>query len=317
MIRAFVAAGAAVREVAAEEALAAARAHQSPVWLDFESEPERSIRAALAPLGIHELVLDDIVTEINRPKVDNYGTYLYLVVHSARWDEDRPSLREVDIVVSRTCLITCHEGRTRSVDAALEVLPRRPELLCEGPGKLLHFLLDVLVDHYLPIMDMVAEEIDGLEERVFTETGTDVHQSIFRLKRGMSGLRRVVGPQRDTILALTRDEFSAIPAELRPYVRDVYDRLARVTDLLDSFRDEAATLLELHVSIVSNQLNEIIKRLTVLATVGLPLTLLTSYWGMNFKLPEYELAHPVPFALGTLVATALGTWLLLKWKRWM
>ncbi len=317
MIRAFVAEAGAVHEVPADEGLQHCRDGQRRVWVDLEGESEESTRRVLAPLGIHPLVLDDIVMEVNRPKVDNYGDYLYLVVHSARWDEDRPALREIDIVVGRRYLITCHEGRTRSVDAALDVVARRPELLANGPAGLLHFILDVLVDHYLPIMDRVTEEIDELEERVFGETGTEVHQRIVRLKRGMSALRRIVGPQRDTILALTRDEFAAIPADMRPWLRDVYDRLARVSDLLDSFRDEAATLLELHVSVVSNQLNEIIKRLTVLATIGLPLTLVTGYWGMNFRLPEYQTAHPVLLALGTLVATALLTWLYLKWKRWM
>src|SRR5207244_1374423 len=128
-----------------------------------------------------------------------YGAYLYLVVHSARWDEDRPELREIDIVVGKHFLVTCHELPTRSITAALEVLPRRPELLANGPAPLLHFVLDVMVDHYLPIMDRVTEEIDELEERVFAETGTGVHQHIVRLKRGMSALRRIVGPQRDTI----------------------------------------------------------------------------------------------------------------------
>jgi magnesium transporter len=316
MIRAFVAEAGAVREVPADEGLRACRAGGAPVWLDLESESEAATREALAPIGIHPLVLDDIVTEVNRPKVDNYGAYLYLVVHSARWEDERPELREIDIVVGKSYLVTCHDGRTRSVDAALDVLPRRPELLAHGPAPLLHFVLDVLVDHYLPIMDRVTEQIDALEERVFNEAGTDVHHEIFHMKRGMSALRRIVGPQRDTVLALTRDEFAAIPAEMRPWLRDVYDRLARVSDLLDSFRDEAATLLELHVSIVSNQLNQIIKRLTVLATIGLPLTLLTGYWGMNFKLPEYEIAHPLPLALGAMVATALATWLFLRWKRW-
>jgi magnesium transporter len=138
-----------------------------------------------------------------------------------------------------------------------------------------------------------------------------------RLKRGLSALRRIVGPQRDTILALTRDEFRQIPPEVRPYLRDVYDRIARITDLLDSFRDETGSLLELYVSIVSNRLNIVIKRLTVVATIGLPLTIVTSYYGMNFALPEYHMHHPVPYVLGVLGATAGITWVLLWWRKWL
>ena len=117
---------------------------------------------------------------------------------------------------------------------------------------------------------------------------------------------------------LTRDEFHAIPAELRPYLRDVYDRLARVSDLLDSFRDETATLLELHVSIASNRLNEVIKRLTVLATIGLPLTVIVSWYGMNFEFPEYRWPWPwnALFPLGLLAGSAALTAWLLRLRRW-
>jgi magnesium transporter len=163
----------------------------------------------------------------------------------------------------------------------------------------------------------VAEEIDGLEETVFHEQDPALHERVVRLKRGMSALRRIVGPERDTVLALTRDEFRAIPVDMRPYLRDVYDRLARVSDLLDSFRDEAATLLDLHVAVNANRLNEVIKRLTVIATIGLPLTVVTSYYGMNFALPEYRWAHSEWFAAGLMLATGLLTWLVLRWRRWL
>src|SRR6266850_1639070 len=125
-----------------------------------------------------------------------------------------------------------------------------------------------------------------------------MNEGILQLKRGLSALRRIVGPQRDTVLALTRDEFRAVPAEVRPYLRDVYDRLARVSDLLDSFRDEAATLLELHVAIVSNRLNQVIKVLTVIATIMLPLTVITGYYGMNFHMPEFAWTWGWLYALG-------------------
>jgi magnesium transporter len=317
MIRAWIVDGKGGREVTPEVATHCALAATGYVWIDFEAEEEASARAALAPLGIHPLVLDDMVGEVNRPKVDNYGDYLYLVVHSARWDDDRPQLRELDIVLGARFLITFHEESTRSVDAARDVVVRRPELLTKSPAYLLHFMLDVLVDHYLPIMDRITEEIDELEEVVFQNADLELHRKIVHIKRGLSALRRVVGPQRDTILALTRDEFAAMPGEVRPYLRDVYDRLARVSDLLDSFRDETATLLDLHVSVTSNQLNQVIKRLTVIATIGLPLTVVTSYYGMNFNFHEYHVAHPSLFIGGALVGTAFLTWLYLRWKRWL
>jgi magnesium transporter len=318
LIRAWVADAAEVHAADATEAQRALQESSCAVWLDFEGSSEADVHRTLEPLGVHPLVLEDMVMEVNRPKVDDYGRYLCLVVHSARWDEmeKRPVLREIDLVLGERALVTYHDGETRSVVAARDILLRRPELLTRGPASLMHFLLDTLVDHYLPIMDQIAEEVDALEELVFEHDASEVQMRIVRLKRGIAAMRRIVGPQRDTILALTRDEFRTIPAEMRPYLRDVYDRLARVTDLLDSFRDEVASLLDLHVSVTSNRMNAVIKRLTVIATVGLPLTVVTSFYGMNLKLAEYEWRHGEWFVLGLLAATALGTWAYLKMRRW-
>lgn len=317
MIRAWRSEGQAVREVPCHEALQAVLAGEANAWIDLEDESEEVVKQTLEPLAIHSLVLDDIVRQVNRPKVDNYGSYLYLVMHTARWDEDRPATREVDMVLGERYLITCHEGATRSVIAAHEVVPRRPDLLTRTPAYLLHFMLDVLVDHYLPITDRLGEEIDGLEDELFKDERHTPLAQILRLKRGMAALRRIIGPQRDTMLALTRDEFMAIPPEIRPYLRDVYDRLARVSDLLDSFRDESTTLLELQASVTSNRLNHVIKRLTVIATIGLPLTIVTSYYGMNFEFVEYHFRHAWAYAVGLLAATALITWWFLRRRDWL
>lgn len=317
MIRAWVTEEMRAREVAPAEAVRHIVERSGYVWIDFDCEDERAARETLAPLAIHDLVLEDMVMQVNRPKVDNYGSYLYLVLHSARWDEDRAHLRELDFVVGDRYLITYHDGSTRSIAAAHEVLARRPELLAAGPGPLLHFILDLLVDHYLPIMDKIADEIDEIEERVLDPRASAEYARVLQLKRGMSALRRIVGPQRDTLLALTRDEFRAIPPEMRPYLRDVFDRLARVNDLLDSFRDEVASVMELQAATTSNRLNEVIKRLTVIATVGLPFTVITSYYGMNFDFGEYHWRFGGPYVLGLLAASALATWWVLKRKRWL
>jgi magnesium transporter len=315
MMRCWIAEEASAREVPAAEAVAAA-ARGARVWIDLEALDEPTVTALLQPLAIHPLVVEDMVTQVNRPKVDNYGDYIYVVLHSARWEDERPALKELDIVVGQNFIITYHDCPTRSIDAANAALARRPTLLCDGPAELLHFILDVLVDNYLPIMEKVAGDIDVLEDRVFDPKQPPDHQAIIRLKRGMSAMRRIVGPQRDTVLALTRDEFRPIPSSMRPYLRDVYDRLARVNDLLDSYRDEIATVLELHVTMVSNRLNEVIKRLTVIATIGLPLTVVTSYYGMNFEFPEYKLVHPHIFSVGLLGLSALATLWYLRKRGW-
>ena len=318
MIRCWFADDSGAREITLAEAHAVVRSGQGHVWVDLEDEGEPAVSEALAPFGVHPLVIEDMVQQVNRPKLDDYGDYSYVVVHSARWETDsqKPSLREVDIVVSPRWLITCHDGATRSILAASATLPRRPALLAKSPAHLMHFVMDVLVDHYLPLVDLLTEELDRLEEQVFEDTSTAMHARVLRLKRGISALRRIVGPQRDTMLALTRDELRSIPADLRPYLRDVYDRLARVSDMLDSCRDESASIMELYLSAVSNRMNDVIKRLTVIATIFLPLTVVTSYYGMNFALPEYKWTYSEWYAIGLMVATGLATWAYLKFRKW-
>ena len=316
MIEAWAADEQGARQVDAAEAVRLAAEGRGMTWLDIEGEPAAKITELLAPLHIHALAIEDMVMETNRPKVDHYGSYLYLVIHSARWEKgQRPALREVDVLLGERFLVTFHEAATRSVTEARQVLSRRPELLGRGPAYLLHFILDVLVDHYLPIMDDIAGQLDTLEEQVFQRPERMLNKTILRLKRGMAALRRIVGPQRDTVLALTRDEFRTIPAPIRPCLRDVYDRLARVNDLLDSFRDEVAGVLDLHMAVVSNRLNHVIKVLTVIATLGLPVTVVTSYYGMNFRFAAYQWKYGELYVLGLLAATFFGTWVVLKIRR--
>ncbi len=304
-------------EIAPEQAVALARDGGATVWIDLDGIDAAAAIELLRPLDIHPVAVEDMVTEINRPKVDDYGAYLYLAVHSARWDEsERPRLREIDMLVGERFLVTFHEGGTRSIDRAVELLPRRPALLARGPAHLVHFLLDVMVDGWLPITDRLAERVDALEEQVVRGPGRRLNVEILRLKRGMAALRRIIGPQRDTVLALTRDEFRAIPPDVRPYLRDVYDRLARITDLLDSYRDEIAGVLDLHMTQVSNRLNQVMKTLTVISTIVLPLTLITGYYGMNVKIAAFEWRYGELFVLGLLALMALGMWWMLKRRDW-
>ena len=163
----------------------------------------------------------------------------------------------------------------------------------------------------------LAGDVDELEEQMFSTRVLPMDERILNLKRGLSALRRIVGPQRDTVLALTRDEFRAIPPEVRPYLRDVYDRLARVSDLLDSFRDELATLLELHVSITSNRLNQVIKVLTVIATVLLPLTVVTGYYGMNIPYPGFARHWGVWFSSVLMIVVVGALWISFRRRDWL
>ncbi len=321
MITLLTARDGAVHEIAPgalEETLGDRRAH---VWIDLEGEGASGFEALKPALEFHPLAVHDCLEDINYPKVDDYDDYLYIALHSARWDEadPLPVLKELDILLGRRYLLTFHDVATRGVSRAREVLARRGALLGRGPDQLLHFILDVMVDNYLPIIDRLEAQMDALEERVFKEPTQGLVVEILRLKHGVADLRRIVGPQRDTILALTREEFTGIRRELRPYLRDVYDRMARVGDLLDSYRDELSTLLEIYATQVSNRLNEVMKVLTGITVIIMPVTLIASIYGMNVAYPEQRWPAPWGYvwALGVMVVVAVGMFWFIRSRRWM
>jgi magnesium transporter len=289
------------------------------VWIDLQNTGAAGFDRLAPALTFHPMAVEDCVVDINHPKVDDYRDYLYMAFHSARWDEAsrEPVLKEIDVLIGSNYLITYHEEETRGIERARELLARRGDLLSRGPDHLLYYILDVMVDNYLPMIDQIHARIDHLEERVLHQPNRRVLAEILRLKRGVSSIRRVVGPQRDTMLALTRDEYGAIRPVIRPYLRDVYDRLVRVGDLLDSFRDELATVLDIYVSQVSNQLNEVMKVLTLITVVIVPVTLVASIYGMNVDYPGTGTRWGFWFSLGVMGVTALGMVLYFRSRRWL
>jgi magnesium transporter len=308
-------------EIAPEALSDALRDSGTRVWIDLEDAGAEGFETLKPALRFHPLAVEDCVADINYPKVDDFGDYLYVAVHSARWDPGapQPALRELDILIGRRFLLTYHEGPTRSVTHARAVLPRRPELLERGPDYLLHFLLDVMVDNYLPIIDELEKQMDALEESVFKRPGQRLVVEVLRLKHGVAAMRRIVGPQRDTILALTREEFSGVSRELRPYLRDVYDRMVRAGELLETFRDELSTLLEIYATQVSNRLNTVMKALTVVTVIIMPVNLVASIYGMNFSMPEQRWPAPLGYvwALSIMAIVALAMYLLIRSRRWL
>lgn len=314
---------AATGEQAAEHDLADLAAQladpAAKVWIDLQNTGEAGFDQLAPALQFHPMAVEDCVLDINHPKVDDYRDYLYIALHSARWDDlaKGPVLKEIDVLIGPNYLVTYHEEETRGIERARELLARRGDLLSRGPDHLLYYILDVMVDNYLPIIDMIHARIDGLEERVLHRPNRRVLADILRLKRGIASLRRVVGPQRDTILSLTRDEFAGIRPSIRPYLRDVYDRMVRMSDMLDSFRDELATVLDIYVSQVSNQLNEVMKVLTAITVVIVPVTLIASIYGMNVRFPGTGTTWGFWGSMGLMAATAVGMIAWFRSRRWL
>jgi len=256
-------------------------------WLDIVGPTQAEGQLLAGTLGLHPLSVEDALSRIQFPKVEDYEGYLYLVMHGIAFREleHQFATRDVDFFLGPNFLVTIHDGESRSIRHVAEMCGRREALMAEGPAAMLHRIVDAMVDNYRPAIDALEGRITMLEERAF-ERSEDVVRPLLQLKRDLSSLRRVVIPQRDVVGRLARREFDAIPDEMAYRFRDVYDHLVRLSDEAVIFHDRVNTILEVHLTVVSNRLNEIMKVLTVMSTIFLPLTVLTGIWGMNIVLPN-------------------------------
>jgi magnesium transporter len=259
------------------------------VWVDLQCPTEEEARILHEPFGFHELAIEDALAEIQTPKVESYGDYLYLILHGIDFSaaEHVFATHEVDIFLGEQFLVTVHDEFSRSVDRMRDVCPRNDFVLAEGPASLLHRIVDTMVDNYRPEVEKLEARLDETEERVFNRPAGDDVRRILGLKRDVTSLRRVVLPQRDVVGRLARREFPQISEALSYRFRDVYDHLVRLADEATLFQDRITSLLDAHLSFTSNRLNQVMKTLTVISTIFLPLTVLTGMYGMNVGLPHF------------------------------
>jgi magnesium transporter len=278
------------------------------VWVDIASPGEAEKKLLSDTFHFHELAVEDAVLELHHPKIESYGGMLYLILHGIVAGKKHQGFetRDIDYFLGHNHLVTVHHHPSRSIAGEREVLKRHPALLGEGACSLLHRLVDRLVDHYGPEVDALEDRLNTLEQRVFNPGKRSPLREILRLKSDIASLRRVTLPQRDAINRLSRREFAEIPEQLAYRFRDVYDHLVRLTDEALFLQDRVTGLLDGYLSIQSNRLNQVMKVLTVITTIFMPLTVLTSLYGMNVKLPHLYGGDGAQFwwVLAIMVATS-------------
>ena len=258
------------------------------VWVDLSNPTQEEGRVLADVFKFHELAIEDALSEIHHPKVESYGDYLYLILHGIDFRESEHCFRtqDVDFFLGQQFLVTVHPGSSRSLEKMREVCGRNERALGEGPAALLHRLVDSMVDHYRPEIDKLNERLDALEIEIFEQPNPTLSRKILDFKSDVSSLRRVVLPQRDAIARLGRREFPIISEQIAYRFRDVHDHLVRLVDEAMFFQDRVTSLLDAHLSLVSNQLNGVMKVLTIIATIFMPLTVITGMWGMNVPIPH-------------------------------
>jgi magnesium transporter len=290
------------------------------VWVDMLSPTPEETTLLNDTFKLHPLSVEDARSALQFPKVETYPGYLYLVLHGIALKKGHTSFatRDVDFFLGRNYLITVHDGTSHSIGRVKEICDRHGRVLSEGPVGLLHRIVDAMVDNYRPAIEELEDRIATLEEIAFSGTENMVRE-VLTLKRDLATLRRVLIPQRDAIGRLARREFVNITDEMAYRFRDVYDHIARYSEEAILFQDRVTGILEVNLSTVSNRLNMVMKVLTVMSTIFLPLTVLTSLWGMNIDLPRFPGSDAAQFWWVAAMMLAISLAMLAAFRRrgWM
>jgi len=259
------------------------------IWVDLSAPTPEEGRLLADVFHFHPLAIEDALSAIHHPKIEAYGGYLYLILHGIDFQQEDHwfATRDVDFFLGPNYLVTVHDGHSRSIAGVQQVCDKHDRALAEGPAALMHRIIDSMVDNYRPEIEALEEHMNGLEDLAILGYKPDLVRDILALKRDLASLRRVVIPQRDAVGRLARREFAAISDELTYRFRDVYDHLVRLADEATLLQDRVTGILEAHLSTISNRLNMVVKVLTVMSTIFLPLTVLTGMWGMNVPLPRF------------------------------
>lgn len=312
--------GLAQRDLSSEQILEALKQIDGLLWISLEMPTPAESDLILRELfHFHPLAIEDTESTNYQPaKVDDFLQYLFLVFHAI--DPNQPfhelHTMEIDLFLGANYLLTCHNTPTMPPVAALwRRLERDERVYSNGSDFLCHAVLDVLVDDYMPIIDQMDEEIEWLEDQVLAKPNPDTLQRILNLKHSVMSLRRIVGPQREMINRLSRDDYPQIDRQSRIYFRDIYDHLVRIQDLTESVRDIVAGALDIYLNSTSLRLNEVMKALTIVSTIFLPLSFVTGLYGMNFVQLYPHTSWQGGFLFVTLICVVIVAAMLLYFKR--
>ncbi len=291
------------------------------VWLDVVEPHDTDFELIKEEFGLHPLAIEDAIKAHQRPKIEAYGDVWFVVVHAASRTESKLELHEIAIFASSRFVVTVRANPPYSLAPFRQRWEHLPPAIHQDGGTMLYELLDVIVDGYLPIADAFEERVEKLEADLLREGARtrEVLLEIYAMKRELANFRRAVLPLREILTPIVRGDLGFFRPEYLPYFRDVYDHVSIVVDGLDAARDLINNARDTHVAIVSNRQGEVSKQLTIVATVFLPLTFITGFFGQNFGFLVAHITSTPSFwwfgVGGEIVALAalLGYF---RWKRW-
>jgi len=293
------------------------------VWLNITGlGDEKLFRALGARLGLHRLVLEDIVNLGQRAKVEFHSDQMFVVLRMA--EEDWTATEQVSLILQPGLVVTLQEHAGDCFDPVrTRIQQAMGTMRARAADYLAYAIIDAVMDRYFPALDQAADTLDALEDEVFYSQGQETLLRLHTLKRQLVSVRKAISPHREMLNTLVRDAGAAVDAETVPYLRDCYDHVVRLLELIDAQREVTSDLLQTYLSLVSNRMNEVMKVLTIIATIFIPLSFVAGLYGMNFNpevsplnMPELNWFFGYPFALGLMAAVAAGFLVFIRRRGW-
>ncbi len=296
------------------------------LWVDFLDEPPDACEPILRDtFGFHPLAVDDALQESHVPKVDDWGQYLYLVLHAVLFDNQdggHVDTLELDVFLGKNFIVTHHDQPIAAVDHVWTSVQRDERHLKRGADHLAYKLADELVAGYMPAVEEIDEAIELIEDQIFDKLTPATLERIFALKRALLHLRRIITPQREVLNKLARDDYAVIDASARVFFRDVYDHLVRLHDINESMRDLVGSALDTYLSVINNRMNEVMKTLTIVTALFMPISFVAGFFGMNFfqavaPLDVWTGKSAFLLALAVMVLLLVGMYLWIRRRGWL
>ncbi|MDD5254914.1 MAG: magnesium/cobalt transporter CorA [Candidatus Omnitrophica bacterium] len=291
------------------------------LWIDFSIIDDEDIDILTEIFNLHPLTIEDFIMPNARPKIENFKDYAFLIMFSMeRLEQERTRIRtdERDFCLGANFLITSHGEGSGAFATSKDRVRKQSPIIKNGADFLLYSLLDTLVDSYFPVIQEFDDMVDDMSDELFREPSNQTLKKIYFLKNEIMYLRRTIGPQADVMSIISRGDVPHIlPANLM-YFRNIYDNLVRLNDTVGTSRDIVTGAMEAYVSVISNRLNEIMKTLTVITTIMMPLTLIASLYGMNFKhMPELSSRWGYPAVIAAMILLTITMLHFFKRKKWL
>jgi magnesium transporter len=291
------------------------------IWVDIDGLSDEAVLQSVKTLfNLHELTLSDVVNVPQRPKIEEQDTYTIILTHMLSMNEEYEiDSEQISIVFGKNFVLTFQEKPGDVFEPVRDRIQKsKGPLRKSGSDYLAYALTDAIIDQYFPILEKYGDYLEDVEEELIENPSREILSEIYHARRQLLSIRRAIWPQREIFNSILRDEFKGIKKNTRTYFRDVYDHVIEIIDVVENYRELASGFMDVYLSSMSNRLNDVMKVLTVISTIFIPLSFFASLYGMNFKyMPELDYQYSYPILLATMLTLGLGMLYAFKRKGWL